>query len=87
VVDATPSRSYVDFVHLRQAALQSVIAALIGAAWASWSFLHPASVGNYFVVAAILFLPFLGLRLIIYVGGVLLADERARNGGVERDHL
>jgi hypothetical protein len=76
-------------VHLRQASLQSVIAALICAGWASWTYVHPASVGNYFIVAALLFLPFLGLRLIISVGGVLLAEERARNrrAGVERGRL
>jgi hypothetical protein len=46
--------------------------------WA-WLATRPASLGSFLVAAAMLF-PFLfGIRLIIAAGGVLLADERARD--------
>ncbi len=86
MVDEAATRSYGGFVHLRRAVLQAVIAALFAAGWWSWSF-HLGSVGNYFIVAAILFPPLLGFRLIVSVGGALLDDERARNrrAGVDRN--
>jgi hypothetical protein len=72
-------------VHVRQAALQAVIAAMIGAACYAWSF-HLGSVGSYFMIAAIFFPPLLGLRLIMRVGGALLEEERAKDHGPGPDY-
>jgi len=55
------------------------VGALVTAAFVSWNLIHSASFADYFVTAAILFLPFAALRLIISVGDALMDEESARN--------
>jgi hypothetical protein len=65
-------------VNLRRAMIQALIASLIFAGWWSWSTVDDASIATFIVTTVILFVPIFGLRLIIDVGGELLADERRR---------
>jgi hypothetical protein len=72
-------------VNLRRALTQALILSLIFAAWWSWSTVHGASITTVIVTAAILFVPVFGFRLIIDVGGELLADERRRKRAAGTD--
>jgi len=84
-VIARVTPTYASVVRYRRAVLQAMLGALFLAAMWAWLATRPASFGSFLVAAAILF-PFLcGLRLIIDAGGVLLADERARNRRAEID--
>jgi hypothetical protein len=58
--------------------IHALIASLIFAAWWSWATVEGASIATFIVTTAILFLPIFGFRLIIDVGGELLAEERRR---------
>jgi len=72
-------------VNLRRALIQALIASLIFAAWWSWSTVDGASIMTVIVTAAILFVPVFGFRLIVDVGGELLADERRRKRAAGMD--
>ena len=72
-------------MNLRRALIQALIASLIFAAWWSWSTVDGASIMTVIVTAAILFVPVFGFRLIVDVGGELLADERRRKRAAGMD--
>ena len=72
-------------VNLQRAVIQALIASLIVAGWWSWSAADNASITTFVVTAAILFVPVFGLRLIVDVGGELLADERRRKRAAGTD--
>jgi hypothetical protein len=72
-------------VNLRRATVQALVASLFLAALSTWWIIASASLTTYIVVAAILFIPIFGLRLIVDVGGELLEDERRKKRAAGMD--
>jgi hypothetical protein len=75
----------VGIVHLRRTAIGALAVSLVAAGSSSWWILESASLASYVITAAVLFVPIFALRVIIDVGGVLLADERrmSRRAGID----